>query len=1122
MIPFALALSLCAQTPTGAIEGTISDTTGAVIPGAKVTVVEKSTDRTINVSTNATGGFSVRNLLPGVYSVRVEYTGFSTKELRAVEVNSGSVVNGSLIMEVGQTGSVVEVQAQAISVDTARQTVDTIINTNEIRDLPLFSRNFLDFAALAPGVIVRDGTNIDPTKASTFRTVGIAGRSGTATRVQMDGIDVTDENVGTTVTNISQEAVNQFQLTRSSLDISTSLTSSGAINIITNSGGNDLHGTWFYDYYNQDMGARLQYQSTAAPFDRKRTGGTLGGRIIRNKFFWYGNAEKTWQTTQSVVVLPTFPQFNQTQGQALNVQYAFGRLDWNITPSSRMFYKFQHNDDISATGALSPQQNVNNTNLNAIGLDFAKGRSTHAIRFGYTNFNNHISSQELNQKFLRVSDVPIRLAVGALTYGPNTLAPQASYQDGVQLSYDGSYMLGKHTLRYGGSFNRLTLGGFAKFANWLRVTGTFDANTVANLDRQGIDSKDPLNFPLSTFTTGSPNGFPSLMGCHNQEHGCHINNRTAFFAGDSVKLARNFTLNLGLRFEYDSGYFNNDPTVKRLPVLETWGKGFSEFPNAPKLWNPSVGFAWDPKGNGKMSIRGGFYRAYEMNINNNIFFDEFVMLPPGIGADNNTIAKVVSPDGTPINIDGKHATGNYSDLIGQKLRDVLPTVVAVHNALRTAYANYKFDPTKGTPALTTLGGDNGGIIPGNAFKPPYSLQFNIGVERELRPGTVLAVDYIRNHGVGLPFLFPDFEQRRDASTLNVAAARTNINSVLLGQTMDQYIATHAASNISTFKVSGDDVFTGKTPDYLFMRFFQGGFTSYRALQVSLRGRASKVVVPWLKDSQYTLGYSLARSESTGGGARPEFETGTGDNHNFNSKQYFGPTTQDYRHVLSASQTLTVPGGIRLNSVWTFRTAAAASVSIPNLNVGSATSGSNGIFATDLNGDGGNGSTTPRNDALPGINTGQFGRSIGSLDELNAAITQFNQTYAGKITPAGRALVNAGLFTEAQLVALKGVVAPIALVPAGNPNPWHNVFTTDLRITRPVKIKEHYKISPFADIINLFNHAPMASYTGLGATFGALNFNYAGAAAGQQAPDLSSNRGRLNGLRQVQVGIRLDF
>ena len=81
--------------------------------------------------------------------------------------------------------------------------------------------------------------------------------------MQIDGIDVTDETVGTTTANVSDEAISEFQLTRSSLDISTSLTSSGAINVITKSGGNDFHGGWFYDYYNQNMGARLNYEPQA-------------------------------------------------------------------------------------------------------------------------------------------------------------------------------------------------------------------------------------------------------------------------------------------------------------------------------------------------------------------------------------------------------------------------------------------------------------------------------------------------------------------------------------------------------------------------------------------------------------------------------------------------------------------------------------------------------------------------------------------------------------------------------------------------------------------------------------------------------------------------------------------
>jgi hypothetical protein len=1116
-----LCLSVAAlfgQTPTGAIEGTVTDPSGAVVPNAKVVITEKATDRAITIATNAEGIYSMRNLLPGVYNVRVEAPGFSAKELRDVSVNSGSAVNGSVALEIGKVGDVVEIAAQAVAVDTLRQTVDSVVTEKEIKELPLFSRNFLDLAVLAPGVFVRDGASIDPTKTFAYRAVGVDGKSGTGTRVQMDGIDVTDETVGTTVANVSQEAVQQFQLTRSSLDISTSLTSSGAVNIITNSGSNALHGSWFYDYFNQDMGARLAYQPTAAAFDRKRSGFSVGGPFKKDKLFWFLNGEETWQNTNSISTIPQFPQFNVVQPFPTKVKYALGRLDWNVSQNMRVFYKFNHDDNVSTGGgALSPFQNVDYTNVHTAGLDYNMSHATNSFRFGYTNFNNAIASQELDTKFLRSNGTAIQLNVGPVGWGPNGLAPQATYQDNWQFSYDGSYLWNKHTFRYGMSFTHVRLGGFANFAGPLAVNGTYDAGTIASLQAAGANIQDPTVYPLSSFSLGPQNGFFTLAGCDNLAHGCHTNNRTAFFVGDNIKVTRRLALNLGLRFEYDSGYFNNEG-VARDPILESWGKGYSQTPQPPKFWNPSLGFAWDPKGDGKTSIRGGVYRAYEMNIFNNLIFDEFMMLPPGIGPDSYDNTFVSAPDGTPINIDGKHPAGDYSDLVGQPINKVLPVITQVNAALQAAYNNYKFDPKVGKPDLEILLHDFDGIFPGNQFKAPYAVQFNIGVQRQIRSDTVLSIDYIYNHGVGGPFLLNDMERRHDAGTLSTAAAQTKVNGILGGSTVDQYIASHPTATISTFGLSGDAIYTGLTPTYQYMRFMGGGYSKYSALQVNLRGRlrGAKLV----RDTTYNISYSRGSSEATNASSRTEFLATPLDNHNPTNPLAFGPTGLDYRHILGAGVTTRIPGGLVLNSLWSFRTPAAQNITIPNIL--SATSSSNGIFSTDLNGDGGTGSGSPRGDVFPTIGAGQFGRDIDSLDKLNQAINAFNQQYAGKLTPAGQALVNAGIFTQAQLVSLKAVVPTIPLVPTGNPNPWHNIFTTDLRITRPVTIKEKWKISPFADVINLFNHAPMAEYSGLGTTFGSLNFNYTANTPGQGPSDLAFRQGRVSSTRQVQVGVRLDF
>src|SRR5205085_3783464 len=120
------------------------------------------------------------------------------------------------------------------------------------------------------------------------------------------------------------EAVSQFQVTRSSLDISTSLTSSGAINVITKSGSNAFHGSGFYDFYNQDMGARLQYNPDAEPFNRKRFGVSLGGPVIKDKIFFFGNFERTYQNSQSVFNSGQFPQLNVSQPFPTGLRYGIG------------------------------------------------------------------------------------------------------------------------------------------------------------------------------------------------------------------------------------------------------------------------------------------------------------------------------------------------------------------------------------------------------------------------------------------------------------------------------------------------------------------------------------------------------------------------------------------------------------------------------------------------------------------------------------------------------------------------------------------------------------------------------------------------------------------------------
>jgi hypothetical protein len=358
----------------------------------------------------------------------------------------------------------------------------------------------------------------------------------------------------------------------------------------------------------------------------------------------------------------------------------------------------------------------------------------------------------------------------------------------------------------------------------------------------------------------------------------------------------------------------------------------------------------------------------------------------------------LGPDGTPINVDGKHPNGNYNDLVGKPIKDVLPIITQVHQALQAAYANFKFDPTKGKTAFEIAKGNgNFGIFPGD-YKLPYSMQFNIGFQRELFKNNVLTVDYVRNHAVGLPFLLVDYEHRLDAGTLNKSAAIAKVNTVLAGKTVDQWIAANPTKTITSFGLATDTFFTGLTPDLLRARVVSGGFSLYSAIQAKLVGRLTNKLGIF-RNMSYSVSYALGHSLATCSAGRVEFESGTCDNHIINNKQYFGLNAFSLRHIVGTGVLMDLPGGVGLNLGMSFSSRGPASLTVPALG---GITGANALFTTDLNGDGGIG-TTPRTDLLPGLRNGNWGRGVSSIGDLNKLIQAYNSTVAGHLTPAGQAL-----------------------------------------------------------------------------------------------------------------------
>ena len=653
-----LAPTLLAQTTisTGSIVGTVTDPTGAVVSGAKVQITNKGTSQVATTTTTSSGAYASGALTPGDYIVRIEASGFKTTQIPViVQVNITSSANAKLI--VGESAQVIDVQASDVTVNTEQATVQGVLTSVQIENLPINGRNFLDLAQLEPGVQIQDGGTFDPTKNG-FSSVSFGGRFGRTARIEVDGVDVSDETVGTTTQNIPLGAIQESSLQQSSLDLSTELTSSGSVNITTKSGTNHLHGDGFYYFRDQTLDAALPGDSTNY-FQRNQFGGDLGGPVIKDKLFFFVDAERNKQAlVDPVIPGGDFANLTGSFVSAFPDTELLGRVDYNWG-KVRTFYRFSFEQNRSVLpfipNSFQPFANVNHSRDHIVGADFNTGSFTHSIRFGYTKFQNGITDAVIGSSIFNPGGA-IELAIGADPFcltaglddfcsGPNFLAPQATFQSDHQIKYDGSKPYKNHIFRFGAGLNHLHGGGFAEFLGSGPAVGSQSLGSGAeppcspNCPFPGAPgsptdpSTNPLNYPAQTVVLGNGEGFSSAKSAFGfPGGGLGPDNRLSLYFGDSWKMKRNFTVTLGLRYVRDTGRTDTDlgPTPALNQFDNEFYSGLGNAVHQPNLnFAPQVGFAWDPGSNGKTVVRGGVGLFFENSIWNNILFDPAGRLQKG-------------------------------------------------------------------------------------------------------------------------------------------------------------------------------------------------------------------------------------------------------------------------------------------------------------------------------------------------------------------------------------------------------------------------------------------------------------------------------------------------------------
>lgn len=700
-----------AQQPTATLTGVVSDQNGALIPGAKITASNKATNLSRTAITNDEGVYVISSLPVGEYEVKFSAIGFNQQNsFENIVLNVGQTLK--LNTKLGVSGpSAIVILDEGVNitplVDTQTSIVDEVIDTKEIENLPLNGRNFLELALLTPGNSL--APNFDPTKTNTV-VISSAGQVGRGGNVMIDGTDNNDDVVGGALINISQDAVQEFQIATNRFSAEYGRSASSVINVVTKSGTNQVRGSvsvFERDRRLQGLPATFDRTNPTPPFDRQQYSFTLGAPIVKNKLFAFGAFEYRNQDGATLVGIRDVPNRRITRGFAvspLNDLLLNTRIDYVANDANLLNFRYSF-EDADATGASKLDREIGSASY----LQDLKNRFHSAA----VSWSSTISPNAVNNFSFSVNNFDnttnpitsgIQFTFPSILDGSSFRVPQGTKQNRLQFSDVLSAIVGNHFLKFGGEFQRvdssISLGVFRQGRiEFVQDFADFDRNN----DGQ-INDNDLL------FAVTLRSQFPD----RDLNLGNVDNNYFAFFAQDDWRVTRNLTVNLGLRYEVDTNVKNNSGFSDINPLVASFYQG--ERKADLNNFAPRIGFNYSID-SGKFSIHGGYGIYYDRVVLQLITLERGLdgrALPIAVRAGN----ALRDPNGVPIFLD---QNGRF-----------LP-----------------FAPTLANPFSGFIlpgAGASGINIIDNRLQNPSIQQSNIGLQWEFFNDFVIRADYLHNFG----------------------------------------------------------------------------------------------------------------------------------------------------------------------------------------------------------------------------------------------------------------------------------------------------------------------------------------------------------------------------------------
>jgi outer membrane receptor protein involved in Fe transport len=611
----ALPARAQSEAAGGAIQGTVSDESGAALPGVAVTVRNTATGVARETLTDSKGLYRAPLLPVGSYEVVATLSGFASTRRPSLTLTIGQSLTVDIILKVASVAEEITVSADAPILETTRTQQSSTVNDRAVANLPVNGRNFIDFVLTTPGVN-RDVRGGD---------ISFAGQRGTLNSLVIDGADNNNTffgqalgrtGAGRVPYQFSQDAVQEFQVNRSAYSAEYGRAGGAVINVVTKSGTNAYHGSVFEFFRDKSLNANSYNNTIQTPirprsaFRVNQFGGSFGGPIVKDKAFFFLSYDGQRQTIPNDVVL-TLPANLPTDAdttaalatvrskavsweQTRNQDVLLARVDWQLDTKHRFTVRYNHhnftggnNETSGATNAIEHTGDslARTRTLNASLASVFSASLYNELRLQYARdsepglANSDSPEVVLNQNGPRI-----------LTFGRNNFSPRETTIDRFQIADSVTLVRGAHAWKLGADVNHDSIVNvFPGFFG-----GSYTFNTLASFGK-GLPSGSGESFQQNfagAGTTGATT-HPDIT-------------EIAGFVQDEWKARKDLTLTFGLRYDVQS--FAKPEVKNPDPQLAAAGIDTSFLKTDTNNIGPRLGLAWTPNSN--TVVRAGYGLFY--------------------------------------------------------------------------------------------------------------------------------------------------------------------------------------------------------------------------------------------------------------------------------------------------------------------------------------------------------------------------------------------------------------------------------------------------------------------------------------------------------------------------------